>query len=57
MLLGCLGLYSSIVIVLTAKSIARFKTINDNPGFAEKYLVGTLLSLLMAIIGLLVILL
>lgn len=51
-ILGLMGLYSSIVIVLTAKSIARFKTINDDPKFAEKYLVGTLLSLLLALIGL-----
>lgn len=54
-LLGMMGLYTSIALVLTAKSIARFKTINDDPGFAEKYLIGTLLSLFLAIICLVII--
>ena len=51
--LGLLNLYSSIAIVLTAKSIARFRQL-ENRNFAEKYLVGTLLSLLSALLCLLI---
>lgn len=36
--------YSALGFVLTAKSIARFKKLEDKD-FAEKYLVGTLMSL------------
>lgn len=35
---------SAIGFVLTAKSIARVKQIEKNSGFAERYLIGTLLS-------------
>lgn len=55
LLLGALGLYASIAIVLTAKSIARFKTIEQDQSFAEKYLVGTLVSLIIAVLSLLII--
>ena len=51
---GMMGLYESIGLVLTAKSIARFPECSKK-GFAEKYLVGTLVSLLIAIVGILVI--
>ncbi len=54
LLLGALGLYGSIALVLTAKSLARFKQLEDK-GFAEKYLVGTLISLIIAILALLII--
>ena len=54
LLLGALGLYGSIALVLTAKSLARFKQL-ENKKFAEKYLVGTLISLIIAILALLVI--
>lgn len=54
LLLGALGLYGSIVLVLTAKSLARFKQLEDKE-FAEKYLVGTLCSLIIAILALLII--
>lgn len=47
--LGIMGLFSSIAIVLAAKSLARFKQLEDRD-FAEKYLVGTLLSMILAII-------
>ena len=40
--------YSVLGLVLTAKSIARFKNF-DEKGFAEKYLTGTLISLSVAI--------
>jgi hypothetical protein len=44
------GAYTSIAFVLTAKSIARYKEL-ENKDFAEYYLVGTLLSTLIAILG------
>jgi hypothetical protein len=37
-------------LVLAAKSIARFKQLDDRD-FAERYLVGTLLSVLLALLG------
>lgn len=54
LLLGALGLYGSIALVLTAKSLARFKQLGEKE-FAEKYLVGTLISLIIAILALLII--
>lgn len=54
LLLGALGLYGSIALVLTAKSLARFKQLEDKD-FAEKYLVGTLISLIIAVLALLII--
>ncbi len=42
--------YGVIGLVLTAKSIARFKQLEDK-NFAEKYLVGTLASLSIALIA------
>ena len=54
LLLGALGLYGSIALVLTAKSLARFKQLEDK-NFAEKYLVGTLISLTIAILALLIV--
>lgn len=47
MLLLC-NQYSAIGLVLTAKSIARFKQLEEK-GFAEKYLIGTLSSLLISL--------
>lgn len=44
------GAYSSIAFALTAKSIARYKEL-ENRDFAEYYLAGTLLSALLAILG------
>ena len=40
---------ASIAFVLTAKSIARFKQLEDK-GFAERYLIGTLLSVSLALL-------
>ena len=45
-----LNQYGVIGLVLTAKSIARFKQLEDK-NFAEKYLVGTLASLSIALIA------
>jgi len=44
------GAFTSIAFVLAAKSIARYKELG-NREFAEYYLVGTLLSTLLAILG------
>ena len=44
-----MGQYGAIGFVLTAKSLARFNQLNDQ-SFAEKYLVGTLLSSFLAIV-------
>ncbi len=48
LILGLIGEFGAIGFVLTAKSLARFKQL-ENKSFAEKYLVGTLLSALIAI--------
>lgn len=42
--------YSAIGLVLTAKSIARYKQLTEEKLFAEYYLLGTLLSSLSAIV-------
>lgn len=43
--------YSAMGLVLTAKSIARFDKISRDQGFAEYYLLGTLLSTLFVILS------
>lgn len=48
LMLGLMEQFGAIGFVLTAKSLARFKQL-ENRSFAEKYLVGTLLSALIAI--------
>jgi len=45
-----LGQYTAIAFTLTAKSIARFKEL-EKADFAEQYLIGTLVSQLLAIIS------
>ncbi|WP_282925892.1 DUF3307 domain-containing protein [Helcococcus kunzii] len=45
-----MGQVSAIGLIYTAKSIARFKEIEENKRFAEYYLIGTLYSILYAII-------
>lgn len=47
LLLGLMGQYGTIGFVLTAKSLARYKQL-EKKAFAEKYLVGTLLSAFIA---------
>lgn len=42
--------YSAIGFVLTAKSITRFDRITKDNKFAEYYLIGTLYSVIMAIV-------
>lgn len=46
-----IGQYSAIGLVLTAKSIARYNKISEDKEFAEYYLLGTLLSTIIAIIS------
>lgn len=41
--------YSSIALVMTAKSIARYEKLSKDEIFAEYYLIGTLSSMIMAI--------
>ena len=48
------GYGGAIGFVLTAKSVARFKRFEDQ-GFAERYLVGTLLSVSIALVAALLI--
>lgn len=43
-------LYSSIGLILTAKSIARYNRISNEPEFSEYYLLGSLSSVLFTII-------
>ncbi|MGT2906330.1 DUF3307 domain-containing protein [Streptococcus dentiloxodontae] len=40
------GQFASIGLVFTAKSIARYNKISENPAFAEYYLIGSLFSIL-----------
>lgn len=56
LLLLAVGQYAAIGFVLTAKSIARYKKIGEDPTFSEYYLLGTLLSTLLVILAYLVIL-
>ena len=48
-ILGIIGQFGTIGFVLAAKSLARFKQLEDQQ-FAEKYIIGTLLSSFLAII-------
>ena len=50
LLLLSAGQYSAIGFVLTAKSIARYSKIADDPTFSEYYLLGTLLSAMLVIV-------
>lgn len=52
LILGVLGQYGAIGFVIAAKSLARHSQLNE-PAFAEKYLIGTLLSSLIALLGVL----
>ena len=42
--------YSSIGLGITAKSVVRYKKISEDPVFSEYYLLGTLLSTIIAVI-------
>ena len=45
------GQFASIGLVFTAKSIARYNKISENPAFAEYYLIGSLFSILSALLA------
>lgn len=45
-----IGQYSSVGLVLTAKSIARYDKISKEQDFAEYYLLGTLLSTIVVVL-------
>jgi hypothetical protein len=45
------GQYGAIGLIYTAKSIARFKQIEENRRFAEYYLIGTLYSILYVVLA------
>lgn len=49
LLLGLAGRWESVALVLAAKSIARFEELKERP-FAEYFLVGTLASVLVAMV-------
>lgn len=53
-LLGLLNLWQAIALVFTAKSIARFKQLEEKT-FAQKYLIGTLISFIIALLCLIII--
>lgn len=55
LLMLSVGQYAAIGFVLTAKSIARYDKIADDPKFAEYYLLGTLLSTLLVILTYLIV--
>ena len=44
------GQAAAIALIYTAKSIARFKKIEEKQGFAEYYLIGTLYSILYVVV-------
>jgi hypothetical protein len=46
-----LGQYSALGFVMAAKSLARFKLLSEDQGFAEYYLIGTLYSILFALLA------
>jgi hypothetical protein len=45
-----LGQYGALGLLIAAKSLARFKALEDRE-FAEYFLIGTLASLLLALLG------
>ncbi len=46
-----LGQYSALGFVMAAKSLARFKLLSEDQSFAEYYLIGTLYSILFALLA------
>ncbi len=50
LLLLCVNQYVVIGYIFTAKSIARWKKLTEDKNFAEYYLVGTLLSVIISIV-------
>jgi hypothetical protein len=50
-ILVILGQYTAVGFAFTAKSVTRFSKISEDQDFAEQYLIGTMSSLLFALIG------
>ncbi|MCK9245652.1 MAG: DUF3307 domain-containing protein [Anaerolineaceae bacterium] len=48
---AALGQYAALGLLMAAKSMARYDRINKSPAFAEYYLIGTLYSILFAIVA------
>lgn len=44
------GEYAAMAFIVAAKALARHKRMEDDPEFAEYFLVGTLASILMAML-------
>ncbi|SHI23624.1 Protein of unknown function [Sporobacter termitidis DSM 10068] len=55
LILLMLGQYTAIAFILTAKSITRYNKIVETPSFAEYYLIGTLTSVLIAVLASLIV--
>jgi hypothetical protein len=53
-LLLLVGQYTVIGLVITGKSIARYKKIADEKDFAEYYLIGTFYSILAVLVPFLI---
>lgn len=51
LILASLGQYAAIALVIADKSMARYKRISESSAFAEYYLLGTLASLMVALIA------
>lgn len=49
------GQYSALGFVMAAKSLARFKLLSEDQSFAEYYLIGTLYSMLFALLAFLLV--
>jgi hypothetical protein len=45
------GQFSALGFVMAAKSLARFKLLSEDQSFAEYYLIGTLYSILFALLA------
>ncbi|MFC3928898.1 DUF3307 domain-containing protein [Streptococcus caprae] len=45
------GQFASIGLIFTAKSIARYNKISESPAFAEYYLIGSLFSIISALLA------
>lgn len=54
-LFAFLGQYAAMGLLMAAKSMARYDKISKGPAFAEYYLIGTLFSILFAIVSYLVV--
>lgn len=54
MIFACLGDFATIAIIITIKTWARTSDLKDKPDFRNKYLLGTLASLVLALVAFLI---